>query len=410
MRRNRFRPLGLALVLGASMISTLTIGLALAQDPPAEPKPAAKAQDPKPKPGKARAKRKGPVAPAVAPPAKGQRPKGADPLAKNAGKADVEPGANANANDNAKAKADPAQPLEWPLHYKLKIGGADGTPLAASYYPARGQADTARAPNAPVVILIHDKGAGRSGKDWEAPIDELKGLSLAGHLQDQGYVVLVPDLRFHGANAPRRDPSAAEWRMMPGDLQALYLFLVDRHNREELNLAKLGVIAVGDSANLAAAWAAMPGAAVSSEGRVSDLSALVLISPVEDSSGIRLASALPPIAPRLPILLTCGDRDAASITVVKAAQPTIERHLKSKVTYFDTNVHGNRLLSFVPKVPTAIAKYLDDPVKGRVLEWEPRYLLSPVAYQSEGILKTPAATKKAAEPAKKADTPKKDDN
>ena len=71
---------------------------------------------------------------------------------------------------------------------------------------------------------------------------------------------------------------------MVGDLQSAYLFLLDRHNRGELNLAKLGVVALGDGANLAAAWAYQPGAAITSEGRPSDLSALALRAPARQHS------------------------------------------------------------------------------------------------------------------------------
>ena len=88
------------------------------------------------------------------------------------------------------------------------------------------------------------------------------------------------------------------------DLQAGYFFLVDRHNRGDLNLAKLGVIALGDGANLVAAWAFQPGAAVTIEGRPSDLSALVLISPKPEGFGYVLGHvtgfARPPGSPPAP--------------------------------------------------------------------------------------------------------------
>lgn len=402
MRRFRSRPVGLAMAVGLSMLFTL--GLSLAQDPPDDRPGAADNKN-----NKADAKNKGkagrrPVA-AGAPPKKGGRPDAMDPL----GKAQANPNARAAdpANADAKAKAaNPNVPPKWPFHYKILVAGGDGLLLAAHYYPAKLRF------NAPVVMLVHDKGTGRSGKDWEEPLAELDNLSLAEHLQQEGYAVLVPDLRFHGASGIRREPKPEEWRAMPADLQALYLFLVDRHNRGELNLSKMGVIADGESANLVTAWAAMPGAAVSSEGRVSDLSALVLISPVEDAMTIKLASALPPIAPRIPILIVCGDRDQASINVVKAAQPIVERQLKSKVSYFDTNLHGTRLLGFFPKVPATVARFLDDPVKGRVIEWEPRYLLTPMPYQSEGVVETKTAKNKKDDPAAKKAEPaaKKDAN
>ena len=131
-------------------------------------------------------------------------------------------------------------------------------------------------------MLVHEKGVGRSGKDFEEPIADLKNLGLAEHLQEEDYAVLVVDLRGHGAN-PRHEVAAREWQSMTRDLQTAYFFLVDRHNRRELNVAKLGVLALGDAGNLVAAWAASPEGAVTSEGRVSDLGALILVSPVEDS-------------------------------------------------------------------------------------------------------------------------------
>ena len=96
---------------------------------------------------------------------------------------------------------------------------------------------------------------------------------------------------------------------MTVDLQAAYLFLLDRHNRGELNLNKLGVVAVGEGANLAAAWAATPGAAVSTEGRNSDLAALVLVSPTAIEGREGLESVLTTLAPRVPLLLMVGERD-----------------------------------------------------------------------------------------------------
>jgi pimeloyl-ACP methyl ester carboxylesterase len=388
MRPIRSRSIGLALSAAVSM--SLTLGIALAQDRAPEPDPKGDADAPKDPKAKA-PKRKGPIAPVGAPPKK-NRPNRPDPLNKNAA------GGNVAAAGGADPKAQVpglALPPAWPFYYKLRIEGANQTSLAAAYYPAKTRF------NAPVILLLHDKGPGRSGKDWQEPLDELKGQSLAEWLQEQGYAVLVPDLRGHGAN-PRKELTSSEWRALPGDVQAMYLFLVDRHNRGELNLAKLGVIAMGDSANLAATWAGMEGAAVSSEGRVGDLSALILISPVADAMGLKLQTALAPIAPRFPIYLLCGDRDNASLPVVKLAQPIVERHQRSKVSYFDTALHGYRLLHFFPKVPGAVGRFLDDPVKGRVLEWEPRYLLSPVAYESEGTVEVKPPPKKDEPAAKKA--------
>src|SRR5262249_5305946 len=89
-------------------------------------------------------------------------PGGNQPFAK----AQAKGGANANPNPNQ-----PQVPL-WPFHYTLKLEGTDGTPLSAAYYPARASFE------APVLIMLHESGAGRSGKEFAEPIEDLKGRSF----------------------------------------------------------------------------------------------------------------------------------------------------------------------------------------------------------------------------------------
>lgn len=272
------------------------------------------------------------------------------------------------ANKNA---ADPlnANPTGWPFYYTLRIGGGEANQgLVASYYPSK-------LPDAPVLLLVHETGAGRSGKDFLTPIAGLKGQSFAEYLQDNEYAALILDLRGHGAN-PRRALGPKELPTMVPELQAAYLFLVDRHNHRELNLAKLGVIAIGDGANLAAAWAA--GGGLSREGAVGDLGAMVLISPVADARGLRLSRELATLAPRVPLMIVSGRRNNDA---VKEVEDLVGRHRRtSKIVYFETPLAGERLLNFVPGVPEAATKFLDDPIKFRTVEWEPRYLLNPVAF------------------------------
>ncbi|MBX6313318.1 MAG: alpha/beta hydrolase [Isosphaeraceae bacterium] len=355
------------------------IGLALAQD---------RVPQPNPRGGVAKEKGKGGlIAPGgAAPPKKARRP-AADPLAKN----------------------QQAQAVEWPFHFKLKLAAPDGQRLSASFYPSKLRS------NAPVLLLLHEIGPGHSGKDFEEPIEDLWGQSLAEHLQEQEYAVLVLTLRGHG-NAHNRELTAREWREMTADLQAAYLFLIDRHNRGELNVGKLGVIAIGQAANLAAIWAAS-GGAVSSEGRISDLQAMALLSPAEEVHGARLGPTIAQIAPRLPLLLIAGKKDADP---VKAVQEVVERNRLSKVILFDTPLKATRLLTFYPKAASTVVKYFDDPVKFRTIEWEPRFLLTPVAYSDlELIAKNPPAANanpnppaeepkaKSASPAKKGGARKK---
>jgi hypothetical protein len=290
------------------------------------------------------------------------------------------------------------------FHFKLRITMFDSTPLAATYYPSR------LGTGAPVLLLIHEKD--RSGKDFEEPIGDLKGEGLALHLQGQGYAVLILDLRGQGAN-PRRALSAQDWREMVADLQGAYQFLVDRHNRGELNLAKLGVVALGEGANLAAAWASLPGGAVSNEGRTSDLAALVLVSPLAGGEGFRLHTVLATLAPRVPLLVMAGQRDAASSDPVKAVRALVERPRLNKVEFFPSSLHGYKLLRLEPKATSVLNKFLEGTIRFKADEWEPRYNLNPVSFTEIQVVRhdktaqapAPKAREKKADAAKKEAAP-----
>jgi hypothetical protein len=233
-------------------------------------------------------------------------------------------------------------------------------------------------------MLIHETG--RSRKDFEDPVQELKGQGLAAHLQGLGYAVLSMDLRWQGQN-PRRAITVDERPKLLEDLQAAYFFLVDRHNRGDLNLEKLGVIALGDGANLVAAWATQPGAAITIEGKPSDLSALALISPNPEGSGYILARGLVALAPRVPLLLIAGERDNASKDAVQSVRQTVQRVRLSKIELFPSALRGYKLLRLEPKITSALFHFLETTLKNRPVEWEPKYNLTPVTFGDPQLVK-----------------------
>jgi len=318
-------------------------------------------------------------------PLKKVRPEAGDPLAKADG-----------ADPKGKAKAVAA----GTYHYTFKLHSFDGSPLAASFYPSK------LGSSAPVVMLVHE--ANRSRKDFEEPVAELKGQGLAEHLQEEGYAVFSMDLRGQGQN-PRRALSASNRSLLAEDLQAAYVFLLDRHNRGDLNVAKFGMIAVGEGANLAVAWAYQPGAAVSTEGRPSDLNALVLISPYPAGSGYVLGHILPSLAPRTPLALLAGSKDNASKNAVEFVRRRVERARLNKVELFPSSLHGYKLMRLEPEVTPAIIRFLEPTIKLRPIDWEPRYNLTPVTVsESQTVRHTQTFEKPAAEkgPTKAADAPK----
>jgi dienelactone hydrolase len=289
-------------------------------------------------------------------PLKKARPEAADPLAKAA-------------PDAARAKGKAAAVAGDTFHYTFKLRSFDGTPLAASFYPSK------LGSSAPVVMLIHE--ANRSRKDFEDPVSELKGRGLAEHLQGEGYAVFTMDLRGQGQN-PRRALTTSDRPLMAEDLQAAYVFLLDRHNRGDFNIGKLGVIALGEGANLAVAWAYQPGAAVSTEGRASDLNALVLLSPFSEGSGYILGHVLASLAPRVPLALFAGEKDNASKDAVESVKALVKRARLNQVELFPSSLHGYKLMRLEPRVTGAITHFLETTIKLRPAEWEPRYNLIPV--------------------------------
>ncbi len=377
MRQRRSRGVMTWAMAGVVVAWLSGAAMARAQVPEEEEIPMAEPPAPKAKakPSRAKAKRGGlkiPAAPAAAPKdapaAKGAARKAAEPL--------MDPG-----------KAD-----DWPFHLKFKLSGFDGPSMNAVYYPARAGA------TAPVVLLVHEKGG--LAKDFQDPIDALKGQGLADALQNKGYAVMLIDLRGGGAAGAGAGAGGTAAREKDGDLQQVYRFLIGCHNNLELNLAKFAAVALGDGANLAARWAQSPDGAISSEGRVSDLGALVMVSPMAGAVGTpRLEATLAALAPRLPLLLMAGEKDAASKDVIKASRPLVERQRTSKVVTYPTALHGSRMLRFEPEASEAILKFLDDTIKSRKDEWEPRYNLEPAQYSEPTVVAGKDAGRK---PAKKA--------
>jgi alpha-beta hydrolase superfamily lysophospholipase len=368
-RRNMGRA-GSAWIVAAMTAAVVALAVAptsalWAQNPPNRPKAAGKGPN-----------GKGPRLPAAR-----KAPNAADPLAPRAAE---------------KEKAETGS-----FHYRLKLHTADDVVLAATYYP--GKPDT----STPVILLVHEKD--RSYKDFEDPIAELKGEGLALHLQGLGYAVLSFDLRGHGVNA-RRPLGQRDWNEMPADLQAAYLFLLDRHNRGELNISRLGVIGLGEGANVAALWAYAPGGAVSHEGRVTDLAGLVLISPLATFEGAPFTALMNALAPRIPVSLMAGERDAPSHDAVKRVRANVERTRQNRVELFPSSLHGYKLLRFEPKATVGLLRFLESNIKLKVAEWEPRYNLSPITYNDIEVIRhvKPTDAEKAKEKEKEKEKQKKD--
>jgi pimeloyl-ACP methyl ester carboxylesterase len=204
----------------------------------------------------------------------------------------------------------------------VKVTTKDGVELAITYYASSIGKD------ATPVVLLHDY------KDTQGIFS-----SLAQRLQSPGeddkhksFAVVTVDLRGHGASTKQTTPDGSMREIDPaklnkddilvmsglgGDMEAVRSFLVDKNDKEELNLNRLCLVGAGMGATVAVNWAAeqdwsVPPLTVGKQGQ--DVKALVLISPRWKDHGVTVQDALKFTEFKRAVawMLICGSQDAAA--------------------------------------------------------------------------------------------------
>ena len=166
------------------------------------------------------------------------------------------------------------------------IPTADGWTLPVEVYMPNGADE-----NTPAIVLLHGEKGNR--KNWQ---------SLAEHLEKLGYAVFAPDLRKHGqATLNGQTQTGEEMRandyraVVRFDLEAVKTMLVGLHQRKQINVRKLGLVAAEDAAPAAllftyADWSKLPlrdapdPAFRTPTGQ--DVRAVALLSPEENVPGL----------------------------------------------------------------------------------------------------------------------------
>lgn len=162
------------------------------------------------------------------------------------------------------ASAQDKKDKEKPVDDKLLQSPADGWPLKLTYYRST------EGKEAPVVILMHEKNESRL--KWTAP----KG--FAEQLHAKGFGVIAMDLRKHGQSKPGAaddddskkaatsekgkkstggaDLKPADYLLMVRDMDAVKKFVFEEHQKGNLNMRKMAIIAPAMSAAIAVTFAA----------------------------------------------------------------------------------------------------------------------------------------------------------
>ncbi|MFO1002204.1 MAG: hypothetical protein U0936_17865 [Planctomycetaceae bacterium] len=186
---------------------------------------------------------------------------------------------------------------------------AAGWPIVTTYFESQAGKES------PVVILL----TSTEGSDKVDARNRLIWQSTALSLQKSGFAVITADLRKHGESVPPlaegKEASVLKMNtedyplMVTADMEAIKAFLLSEHTAEKLNVRKLGIVSMGSSSMVAAAFAVAdwdkkpypdgPTLATSTP-RGQDVRALICYSPATTVKGINSTSILKAIKP-LPI-------------------------------------------------------------------------------------------------------------
>lgn len=223
----------------------------------------------------------------------------------------------------------------------------DGRELNATYYKSTKGKDS------PVVILLHQESSSRLA--WKG--------SFVDRLHDDGYAVLTFDFRKHGEGGGGETLRPADYVGMVNDVETAKAFLVDEHEKGNLNIRKLGIVAPGMAAPIAlvftaADWLRAPHddapTLEASTPRGQDVRALILLSPAENLPGLgagpsQAAVTLRSPAFRVATMIGVGSKD-------RADKGKIAREIHKKLAgkdgdtdvnlfqKYETNAHGTAML------------------------------------------------------------------
>lgn len=209
----------------------------------------------------------------------------------------------------------------------------DGKQLAATYYKS------VKGKDAPALILLHQQGSSRLA--WKIP--------MVDRLHEEGYAILTFDFRKHGEAGGGEKLGAHDYVGMVNDLETAKAFLVEEHEKGNLNIRKTGIVAPAMAGPIAlvftaADWLRSPHddapTLEASTPRGQDIRALVLLSPNDNLPGLgpqpsQAAITLKNPAFHVATLIAVGTKDAKD----KGMKTAREIHKKIAGKDGDTDIN-----------------------------------------------------------------------
>jgi pimeloyl-ACP methyl ester carboxylesterase len=271
------------------------------------------------------------------------------------------------------------EPIDLELRDKTGLPLTKDVLIKATYYPGTKGKETIP------LIMLHG---------WKGSRAEFAGLATALQ-RDHGYAILVPDLRGHGEStsylgdtdktleADRLNP--AHWEAMVADVEACKKFLMEKHNAEQLNIEKLGIVAADTGAVVGMYWAVADWHWPVLAGGVKqgqDVKCLILLSPSWNVEKGRLNMGeviRDPAQKNLACYIIYGSERGGKAAgdarrIHTALEPLHLKDPQSLLIYpIKTSLQGTKLLTVNQLgMPEAISKIVDLRLGGVTIPWRDR--------------------------------------
>ncbi len=258
----------------------------------------------------------------------------------------------------------------------------DGAEIKITYFKSTAGQDAA------VVVMLHGKGGNRL--IWK---------SHAEALQKFDYAVVTVDLRGNGestggsggaATGKKSDtgsPKARDYAaMVAGDMEAVKKFLFEEHQKKQLNMNKLGIVAADMSTPVAIAyteldWDKKPyddaPTLAQQTPRGQDVQALVLLSPEATAPGVNVTKSLGAVRfLGRSVMLAAGSKNKADLTaankIYDLLAPKKEENENIVIHRYDTPLGGTNLLGKNLGFEKHMVDFLNKYLKDYKSEWRDR--------------------------------------
>jgi pimeloyl-ACP methyl ester carboxylesterase len=269
-----------------------------------------------------------------------------------------------------------------PTNEDVSLPTKDGHEIKITYYKSTvGQ-------EAPVIVMLHGKGGNRL--IWK---------SHAEALQKFEFAVITVDLRGHGESgggsggggkkSDSSAPKAKDYVNMVGfDMEAVKKFLYEEHQKKQLNMNKLGIVASDMSTPVAIAYLELdwekkphedaPTLALQTP-RGQDVQALVLLSPEATVPGLNVNKSLGVVRNLgRAVMLVVGSKNKADLTAANKMHDLLtpkkdkdkEDHIE--IHRYDTPLEGTDLLGKGFGLEKQMLDFLNKYVKDHKSTWRDR--------------------------------------